>query len=136
MQRRRFLQSLCIASVSLLPACKSTKTYYQAQKKSNELMLPKDLVSDLEPFLVTYKDDIIGVARIKNQAGTSQFSASLLNCTHMGCRVETMDGGYICPCHGARFKHNGDVTKGPALTNLTTYPTRSDELNIYIQVNQ
>lgn len=158
MQRRKFLQSLCIASVSLLPACKSTKTYYQAQINADklnptefapaelttvELIVPKHLVAKHEAFLVSYNDDVISVSLIASVTATKnsttnkeRYRASLLKCTHMGCRVEKSTNGYICPCHGARFSDEGKVTKGPALKDLVSYPTRSDELNIYIQVPQ
>lgn len=137
MQRRTFLQSLCIASVSVLPACKSTNPtqYYRATKTSGELVIPKTLLSSSEPFLVSYQDDVIAISFNETNKNEVHYASNLLKCTHMGCRIEKAIDGYICPCHGARFNDEGHVTKGPALKNLASYPTRHDALNIYINVS-
>lgn len=37
-----------------------------------------------------------------------------LVCPHLGCTVKATAEGFACPCHGSRFKSNGEVVSGPA----------------------
>ena len=41
-------------------------------------------------------------------------------CPHMGCHVafNAAESSWDCPCHGSRFKPNGDVISGPAESPL------------------
>ena len=35
-------------------------------------------------------------------------------CTHLGCIVRPTAEGFVCPCHGSKFDHKGDILKAPA----------------------
>ena len=37
-----------------------------------------------------------------------------LTCPHLGCTVNATSQGFACPCHGSRFKSDGQVVAGPA----------------------
>lgn len=37
-----------------------------------------------------------------------------LTCPHLGCTVNATAQGFACPCHGSRFKSDGQVLEGPA----------------------
>jgi Rieske Fe-S protein len=52
-------------------------------------------------------------AVLYNDNGT--FYAYSLACTHLGCTVEVEgESGFVCPCHGSRYDHEGQVLTGPA----------------------
>ena len=42
-----------------------------------------------------------------------------LTCPHLGCTVNATPQGFACPCHGSRFKSDGQVVSGPAARAMT-----------------
>lgn len=76
--------------------------------------IEKDIPVRLEPLYV-----------LREQNGVRAFSAI---CTHAGCTVRLdKNGGFVCPCHGARFDQNGAVVKGPARAPLASLATRVEQ---------
>jgi cytochrome b6-f complex iron-sulfur subunit len=49
---------------------------------------------------------------------TDGFHAISLICTHLGCTVKAVEGGFACPCHNSRFDLEGNVVHGPAAKPL------------------
>ena len=52
---------------------------------------------------------------------SSGYQALSLVCSHQGCTVNYGGSSFLCPCHGASFDANGNVTGGPAPSALTKY---------------
>lgn len=52
---------------------------------------------------------------------TDGFRAMSAVCTHLGCTVNVLDWGYLCPCHGSKFSKQGTVLAGPAPRPLPFY---------------
>ena len=49
------------------------------------------------------------------RTGERDFTAFLLNCTHLGCPVNWRPGAelFLCPCHGGVYYADGTVAGGP-----------------------
>jgi thiosulfate dehydrogenase [quinone] large subunit len=52
----------------------------------------------------------------------STFTAVSAICTHQGCPVQWVGGGFQCPCHGATYDATGQPTGGPANGPLAPIP--------------
>jgi thiosulfate dehydrogenase (quinone) large subunit len=50
------------------------------------------------------------------------FLAFNATCSHQGCPVSYVGPGFRCPCHGATYDENGQVTGGPAPAPLVRIP--------------
>jgi Rieske Fe-S protein len=59
------------------------------------------------------------VAAYRDRNGATTVRSA--TCTHMGCVVawNQAESTWDCPCHGSRFKPNGDVVSGPAESPLS-----------------
>ncbi len=68
------------------------------------------------------------------QLKENEYKALFLQCTHQGCELSPYETTMVCPCHGAEFNNRGEVTQGPAETNLKSFITTHDNENIYIQL--
>ncbi len=45
-------------------------------------------------------------------------AAISLVCTHLGCTVNVVETGFLCPCHGSQYDTDGIVVGGPAPKTL------------------
>jgi cytochrome b6-f complex iron-sulfur subunit len=67
-----------------------------------------------------------------NNNGT--FTASTAVCTHLGCLVhwDSQQNLIACPCHGAKYKQNGEIISGPQPLPLKVYKVRVEGENLII----
>ncbi|MCX6082419.1 MAG: Rieske 2Fe-2S domain-containing protein [Chloroflexi bacterium] len=62
------------------------------------------------------------------------FNALSLTCQHLGCTVESKSDGFTCPCHGSRYKPNGQLIQGPSdkgLKSLRVEISSADKVIIF-----
>ncbi len=58
------------------------------------------------------------------RTGLETFTALLGACSHHGCLVSQIASPvFVCPCHGSRFDHHGNVVLGPASAPLQRFRT-------------
>ena len=62
-----------------------------------------------------------------------RIAALSLECTHLGCLVNSVDEGFFCPCHGSEFGPRGEVYSGPAPRNLDWLPLRLHQGRLWVQ---
>lgn len=61
-----------------------------------------------------------------------RLAALSLECTHLGCLVNSVDQGFFCPCHGSQFGPLGEIWSGPASRPLPWHAVRAQEGRLWI----
>ncbi len=79
-----------------------------------------DEVKNCEGKIIQKNNEKLAVYRDEN--GKAHVVSAV--CTHMKCIVNwnQSERTWDCPCHGSRFKFDGQVIEGPAIDNLPTKP--------------
>lgn len=126
MDRKQFLCA-CMG-VSVLGSC--------TKKSADELVQPVNLftfiTANLSTDLLTIgsfmQNTVQGafIERIASGNTPTAFRALSLRCTHSGCTVahQTALQEFHCPCHGSKFRQNGQLLQGPAPRNLDFFEIR------------
>ncbi len=79
-----------------------------------------------QKFLVSL-DDLPGVGdelifedqkTVLRRQSKTEIAAISLVCTHLGCTVNRVETGFLCPCHGSQYDSDGLVVGGPAPKTL------------------
>ena len=70
---------------------------------------------------------------VRNAQGVAAISG---RCTHRGCGVTPVEGGFHCGCHGSEFSTDGTVTHGPARTDLPWFAVQIENDQIVVDPNR
>jgi menaquinol-cytochrome c reductase iron-sulfur subunit len=64
------------------------------------------------------RDEIVFIQRVGDGNRAGDYLAFSPVCPHAGCRVQSADDAFVCPCHDARFGIDGTRDSGPAPRDL------------------
>ena len=125
--RREFISaSVMAAAAAALAACSGAASDGVTAPGSVGLTLT---VSDYPALatvggvaLVTASGSPLAVVR----TGAAAFVALSRICPHQGSTVNSTNGGFLCPNHGARFNLNGTWISGQKTSNMRSYSTGYD----------
>ncbi|MCI0390910.1 MAG: FAD-dependent oxidoreductase [Acidobacteria bacterium] len=116
-------------SYSLFPLFKEA-----AAKEQWTDVIPIDEVPDGEPIkraVVISQDG--GWGRFNSQQlvwivkeGENLVAYSAI-CPHLGCTINTAENGFICPCHGSAWNHQGSKLGGPTPRGMDTLDYRIED---------
>jgi len=84
---------------------------YQTPKKFR--LYIKDLPQVGEELIYPEQKTIV------RRKSLSEIAAISLVCTHLGCIVNRVATGFLCPCHGSQYDNEGLVVGGPAPKTLS-----------------
>ena len=131
--RRHWLKRLALScgafaalrnSVFTLPA--------DALDNRNKLRIDLSLLPTLElnggSAMLTYDSE--QTVLLVNRESETDYYVLDPRCTHQGCRVDpysSSTSSIICPCHGSEYSISGQVTQGPAVSNLNYYNVALEE---------
>ena len=142
MDRRDFIKSSCASCIGatllssmLINACTPTR-YINGKLEKDGLLVEKDQFrvgskGSFSSFIVVRNESLlfpICIYRFSDE----DYSAIWLKCAHMGAEVNVVGDMLQCPAHGSEYNNRGQVTNGPATTNLRTFPVivRTNDLFI------
>ncbi len=136
LSRREALQTIgvlcCGALISpILVSCAPTKQV-TLKEDANVLTL---LLEDFEGDTIVVKSKKYSYPIAVSRLDGGKFTALLMQCTHKGCELRSEGTYLVCPCHGSEFDSQGKVLNPPADKALRTFPVRTDEKNIYIDIS-
>jgi cytochrome b6-f complex iron-sulfur subunit len=115
LNRRQFFVKLGLGSLSIAAA--GTTVFAYQFLSPNVLFEPSPVINAGKPE--SYPLDSVtldvnsGIYIIHAQEGFFSLSAV---CTHLGCMTAWKPelGMVVCPCHGSKFRQNGQKIEGPA----------------------
>ena len=145
MDRRTFIKQTCTTCIggavaaTMINACSPTK-YINGRLNENGLIVDKDQFKvgtngSFSRFIVVRNESLlfpICIFRFSDQ----EYSAIWLKCAHQGAEVNVVGDMLQCPAHGSEYDNKGNVTNGPATSNLRTFPVEVSKNELFIDLRK
>lgn len=147
MHRREFIKNSCTACLSFtvlstfVSSCAATK-YISGNLGKDGLTVSKDEFIVKQNGRTAYSSFII----IRNDAlqypiciyrlNENEYTALWMKCTHQGAELQASGDVLQCSAHGSEFNTKGQVSNGPAATNLRTFPVTLNKNELFIDLRK
>ena len=141
MDRKEFLKRSCQGclfgtAAMLLPSLTgcgpAAFNVYKTTPANNMIEIPLSLFEKNSLQIVRPQGWQYDIAVQKKKEGN--YTAILMECTHMANQLTPSQNGYSCSLHGSRFNANGEVIKGPAEFPLKSYLTSIQNNKLILSV--
>jgi len=143
MHRRAFLKNGCTVCLSatvlsaMAASCNITQYASGTLVKDgitlnkNDFAIKKNQSTAYSSFIIVRNDALLFPICIY-RFDENEYCAIWMKCAHQGAELNASGDKLQCPAHGSEYNNKGEVTHGPATSNLRTFPViiRSNELFI------
>lgn len=147
MHRRVFIKNSCTACLSvsmlsmLMPGCAATQ-YVGGKLEKNGIVISKKDFTLQKNGNTAYSSFII----VRNEAlqfpiciyrfSDRDYTAIWMKCAHQGAELNASGDKLQCPAHGSEYNNKGEVTHGPAVNNLRTFPVTVRNNDLFIDLRK
>ncbi len=147
MKRRSFIKNSCTACLSfsvlplLLGSCATLANTTGKITKDGLMLSTEDFIikekdsSAYRSFLVV-RNDALKYPVCVYRFNTNDYSAIWMKCAHQGAELQAAGDTLQCPAHGSEFNNKGQVTNGPASSNLRTFTVTVSGSELFIDLRK
>jgi menaquinol-cytochrome c reductase iron-sulfur subunit len=119
--------SVPIVAYLLSPLIKPSANVWRTVGTLDSFIIGKTVqVSVEDPSPLKWSGQTAQTAAWLRRNNETDFTVFAINCTHLGCPVNWVDGAqlFFCPCHGGVYYADGAVAAGPPPRALFRYQWR------------
>jgi Rieske Fe-S protein len=143
--RRSFVKktcSICLGTTALstlLVACAGSRYVTGTLEGEgisvalSEFTIPKQSGNEYRSSLIV-KNDKLDYPIFIYRFSDKEYTALLMKCTHQGTELQSSGDQLYCPAHGSEFTNKGNVSQGPAQSNLRSFAVNVEQEKLLIEL--